>query len=205
MLTARLKKGFHFLGRGLKIALGSVALLALTFWPLSYWSERLFLVREFIPDVGSDRRYFTSEVGCRHGIAWACWTPGEDLSGSELITMRFMRESAQQKGWAHGGGGRVDWHLEGGKGWGNLRWNETYGAVSRMILIRYWSLTCPLWLLAGVAGAWPGVSTILWIRRRGKVAAGYCRRCGYDLRASPERCPECGEVVYQLKPGDRRM
>jgi hypothetical protein len=55
-----------------------------------------------------------------------------------------------------------------------------------------------------VAPAWPPLVCLmlaaLWAvlvmrrRRRARRAGRRCVQCGYDLRATPQRCPECGSV-----------
>ena len=48
----------------------------------------------------------------------------------------------------------------------------------------------PLWFLALITGIAP--ATQLYRRLQRRHLPGHCRRCGYDLRATPGRCPECG-------------
>ena len=59
-------------------------------------------------------------------------------------------------------------------------------------------LTVPYWFVEAVL---LGAASLAWryVRRQSKRAEGQlCARCGYDLRATPERCPECGLKAMDL-------
>jgi hypothetical protein len=56
------------------------------------------------------------------------------------------------------------------------------------------TVTAPLWVGVAVFGILPLLLALRLDRRRRRAEAGLCACCGYDLRASPGRCPECGEA-----------
>lgn len=58
-----------------------------------------------------------------------------------------------------------------------------------------WQLTFPAWLPVVLAGVLPAFALVGLFRRHRRGRAGLCRNCGYDLRASTDRCPECGEPL----------
>ena len=59
-------------------------------------------------------------------------------------------------------------------------------------------LVTPSWFVAGLLAIVPAV----WLRRRRGIRRrcrlGLCPACGYDLRATPDRCPECGIVPQKV-------
>ncbi len=57
---------------------------------------------------------------------------------------------------------------------------------------RFWGAGIPHWSLALSAAVLPIVGCARLYRRHTRGAVLRCERCGYDLRATPDRCPECG-------------
>ena len=79
----------------------------------------------------------------------------------------------------------VGWHLPYVMGhryfeWGFQRWSTT--VVS-------------LWFVASLCAILPTVRFVPLLWRREKPSERTCARCGYDLRATPDRCPECGTPI----------
>ena len=71
--------------------------------------------------------------------------------------------------------------LGGGSGMLRFRQNATYWMA-------------PFWALLVVFGVLPAIEWSVFSRKRRRRASGACVHCGYDLRATPGRCPECGAV-----------
>jgi hypothetical protein len=70
-----------------------------------------------------------------------------------------------------------------------LRWGGYDDRVAArdgwVLVVPFWAVVVPIALLTGLA-----------LRARWSAGqrsrAGLCPACGYDLRATPDRCPECG-------------
>jgi hypothetical protein len=61
-------------------------------------------------------------------------------------------------------------------------------------------LFAPLWMLVALA-ATPLLHFLLRLtQRRKKLIVGKCENCGYDMRATPSRCPECGRTCKTIQP-----
>lgn len=77
-----------------------------------------------------------------------------------------------------------------------FRW-ETFRLPVGARFADLYAVAAPPGVLAAVFGLLPLVRGSVVARRRWRARrlSGVCRGCGYDLRATPARCPECGRVA----------
>ena len=65
---------------------------------------------------------------------------------------------------------------------------QSWGMNRRYLFLPFWSVV----LAAAVLPARWLLLPVRALRRQRRLDLGLCPRCGYDLRASHDRCPECG-------------
>jgi hypothetical protein len=161
-------------------------------WIRSLWRYDIFRIRWAAP-------VYQETEGRVHTITV--------FSGQGQLSLCFQTAVWRSRDWTAGPGWRWESHAWAVKPTAYLPkphiWNhlgfDTRREVRQWPARSEWEVTrdvaMPHWFLLVVAGA-PLCALLYWMRNRCRCRArlrqGRCLRCGYDLRATPERCPECG-------------
>ena len=146
---------------------------------LESWQGRVFVVRFTLSD---ESYYMKSEVPIVDGVRFRrsgrpdyeqFWRSLQPRKGVTVITVpvRYFWPAALRNGFG------FEYVATGG---------GPYGMQT---------LSVPYWFLVALTMLAPLAWLMRWRRRRHRRRTGLCPVCGYDLRASPDRCPECGAHV----------
>jgi hypothetical protein len=93
------------------------------------------------------------------------------------------------------------WSLLGFEAGDTLREIFNIGKVYQSVNSGHYVLI-PYWAIIVLSGVGPGLWLMGYRRRHilsRRMRRGVCWVCGYDLRATPDRCPECGTIPPEKK------
>jgi hypothetical protein len=93
----------------------------------------------------------------------------------------------------------TDWHFAGfGSQTSHLVEFQPKRSLTRPVYVQFvmptdcWIIAIPWWAVGVPAVLSEAIFIRRWVVRRQREVRGLCLGCGYDLRGTVERCPECG-------------
>jgi hypothetical protein len=167
-LADRRRRAGRFLRAAGTVVCAMVFVAVVTLWVRSRWRIDEYLVYTAEGEVRAVSYDGAFYVNVQVGPTWTYPAP------AGLLTVDVSDRFAGVRRWPFRG---FDW------------------TDARMGESRFRSVGVPAWLLAVLSGT---PMTVGWRRRRrrdGAARRGVCVACGYDLRATPDRCPECGTAA----------
>jgi hypothetical protein len=149
--------------------------------------------------IGGELEYTTVDAGNQH-----CATVGLQLMKGRLCLWHERDDISPApstpfaiEGWNHFTGSNSMQRFPSGLSW----WSTSFSHEPHRLVLsgppdslwaERWLFYAPLWEIALCLTLLPLIWIIFAIRRRKRQRTGLCPICGYDLRATPTQCPECG-------------
>ena len=170
-----------------RVTLGCSLVLCLAvavLWVRSYWIVDTFSWCSRLDD------HLVASAGGRIAYGDARWPNGR-------VVVRLRHDAARRNGpaWFE----RPD-HVDGFRFIGFEYSKEALPRRSGRVWLSFYVppwrlLAIPYGAVLALALIHPAARWMAWGRRKGRRRRGLCVQCGYDLRASGARCPECGRAV----------
>ena len=175
---------------GLAAASLLLGLATVALWVVSYWQYNL-IAYEAYSGIGTEVISISGRMVFYHYNSYQHDPPPQDF-GFEFIPTQSPMGVRMQREFDFS----VSRHWWNRLGFFYLS-KPVLGPNTSLVVISlpHWFVIC-IWALASFA------LVRSWQRRhlaRKRLAEGHCLVCGYDLRATADRCPECGTVPDQLK------
>ena len=123
------------------------------------------------------------------------FVPSQPLRPKSITTVNWQMVFPWldlQDSWIYGDRGTMYWFRTHG-----FRWEAGFQDINAPCVldrVYFRTLLAPYWALTSCSVPFPGMWFCRRLRLRRRHSPYYCHTCGYDLRATPDRCPECGTI-----------
>jgi len=184
--------------KGAAVASGILCVAACALWVRSYQvNDRLYSSHWWLRGLVSNESAWwlltgRGDVGIGHRVQGSIESPSQIASFTPLVSQpeySWKLERPASALYPHDGEGfmpQLGFRYED---------DPLPTAFSNSVSGYYREWDVPLWFVSLVLAFLPVWQLLAARKRRRSIGEGRCLKCGYDLRATPDRCPECGAVT----------